>query len=346
MYEGPPRELILLSPTIQLVWGHFIEFFRGALEGATTLLHFAKCSRPCLESVKAPFLTIRVANPGEGTTSSTAWTLERIKPDKRKRSFLENRANKSAQIGCSSIRGQSLRCFHGVARVFWEQKCTPGARPSPIKPWMTDNISLRWTHGSLYWTVLGAGNWNRTIWGRRDFIWVSDYLGVQVWPVKMARFVLLAFFVFSPVILSFLCQNVANLTTRNIGQLGVPHCRRRSPHVKQWDFRGPNVLFVLFGDKLGESDRKFPSWKSWISWWILFHHNNVNQSPKSTTDLKDGVCLRFYDCSSRGEPWAGKSCFSNRALVKAKLMAPKRLKNGIFEVSIMVSTKALLLKHC
>ena len=45
---------------------------RGAPEGATILLHFAKSSRPFIQSVKAPFLTLRVATPFGGTPSSTA----------------------------------------------------------------------------------------------------------------------------------------------------------------------------------------------------------------------------------------------------------------------------------
>ena len=46
-------------------------------------------------------------------------------------------------------------------------------------------------------------------------------------------------------------------------------------------------------------------------------------------------------------PWTGKSCFSNRALVKAFPRLWNAFKNGVFEASKLVSTKALFLnlKH-
>ena len=56
----------------------------------------------------------------------------------------------------------------------------------------------------------------------------------------------------------------------------------------------------------------------------------------------------FPNSGSSVVPWAGKSCFSNRALVETVFEAPKIsnvLKNRVFGPSKSVSTKTLLLKH-
>ena len=44
-------------------------------------------------------------------------------------------------------------------------------------------------------------------------------------------------------------------------------------------------------------------------------------------------------------PWTGKSCFSNRALVKTILRCWNAFKYSVLEASKVVSTKTLLLKH-
>ena len=44
-------------------------------------------------------------------------------------------------------------------------------------------------------------------------------------------------------------------------------------------------------------------------------------------------------------PWTGKSCFSNRVLVKAIFEASNAFKNSVFEASKLFPTKTLLLKH-
>ena len=51
----------------------FIEFFRGRPQGGTTLLHFSKCSRPFIQSVKSTLSYLKTCNPVGGTPSSTAW---------------------------------------------------------------------------------------------------------------------------------------------------------------------------------------------------------------------------------------------------------------------------------
>ena len=40
-----------------------MEFFRGAFKWETTLLHFSKCSKPFLQSIKSTLLTLRIAAP-------------------------------------------------------------------------------------------------------------------------------------------------------------------------------------------------------------------------------------------------------------------------------------------
>ena len=51
-----------------------IEFFRGASEGAITLLHLSKCSRPIFQSVKSTLSDLKTCHPMRGTPWSTAWT--------------------------------------------------------------------------------------------------------------------------------------------------------------------------------------------------------------------------------------------------------------------------------
>ena len=50
--------VILLS-----LFANLHRVLQGALPGATTCLHFSKCSRPFFKASKAPFLTFRVATP-------------------------------------------------------------------------------------------------------------------------------------------------------------------------------------------------------------------------------------------------------------------------------------------
>ena len=50
-----------------------VEFFRGAPEGAITLLHFSKCSRLFIQSIKSTLSYLKSCNPVGGTLSSTAW---------------------------------------------------------------------------------------------------------------------------------------------------------------------------------------------------------------------------------------------------------------------------------
>ena len=44
-------------------------------EGATTSLHFSKCSRPFIQIVKSTLSCLRSCNPVGGTLSSTAWLM-------------------------------------------------------------------------------------------------------------------------------------------------------------------------------------------------------------------------------------------------------------------------------
>ena len=47
----------------------------GAPKGATSLLHFSKCSRSFIQSVKSTLSDLKSCNPVGGTLSSTAWIL-------------------------------------------------------------------------------------------------------------------------------------------------------------------------------------------------------------------------------------------------------------------------------
>ena len=78
VYAPPPpipRKRVVLANVPSFRYS--MEFFMqggggGGLEGATTLLHFSKCSRPFIQSTKSTLSNLKSCNPVGGTPSSTA----------------------------------------------------------------------------------------------------------------------------------------------------------------------------------------------------------------------------------------------------------------------------------